>query len=53
MSDEYIKIVFQAIKQLKYDVQCLGDEEVVALSRIIRGYLISQGMFSETEEKII
>ena len=39
-----VKIIKKATKQLQYDILRLGDEEIVALSRIIHGYLESQGM---------
>jgi len=45
MSDEYIKIVERATKQLQYDILCLGDEEILVLNRLIHGYLKSQGVF--------
>ncbi|MCK5600380.1 hypothetical protein KAR91_00820 [Candidatus Pacearchaeota archaeon] len=50
MSDEYVKIVEKATKQLEYDILCLGDEEILVLNRIIHGYLVSQGMFTESEK---
>ncbi len=50
MSEEYIKFVEKATKQLQYDILCLGDEEILVLNKLIHGYLVSQGMFSESEE---
>ena len=51
MSEEYVKIVEKATKQLQYDILCLGDEEILTLSRLIHGYIVSQGIFSEVKEK--
>jgi len=47
---EYSKIIMKALKQIEYDIYCLGDEEILVLNRLIHGYLVSQGMFSEFKE---
>ena len=48
--DKHWKIVERALKQLEYDIYCLGYEEILVLNRLIHGYLVSQGMFSESKE---
>ena len=48
---DYSKIIMGALKQLEYDIYCLGDEEILVLNRLIHGYLVSQGTFSEFKEE--
>ena len=46
-----VKIIEKATKQLQYDILCLGDEEILALSRIIHAYVVSQDQsYAEKED---
>jgi len=48
--ETYKAVITKATKQLEYDILCLGEEEILVLSRLIHGYLMSQGVFPESEE---
>ena len=47
-----VKIIEKATKQLQYDILCLGDEEIVALSRIIHAYVVSQDQNATEKEDV-